>query len=207
MLTADQIKERLDPLADDLVEGHLRGWEMWLQLMRERPDFTRPLERSERAALVHRHVCQEIDQRVSRRGYQMNRALTFSALAVGTDLLVRFKYMRDGQPWNVQTGQQRLLARQLYNDDMMDALALEGFTEPPTFVTAGYILDPREAEIAKVFILRECIGLDPQMIDLYPRRQVAAEPLVFPFIPDMRPARISSDEEIRIAEEPTKDDS
>jgi hypothetical protein len=194
VLTKDEIADRIAPISDDIVTGYLTSWRSWLTEVKERPHFTRPLGPTERANVVHAHACQEVELLVAKRGYAFNTALGFKALAVGTDLLVRFKYQRGGaSPANVRTDQQISLGRQEFTEDMMATLALEGFTRPPEFVTAGYILNLPETDISRVVIRRDCLGYQPLQFDLYSTEALTfAEPLTLPNIEEPVPAPIRS---------------
>jgi hypothetical protein len=194
MLTMQDIQTRIAPVTDDIASGFVAGWDTWLKMVNDHPEFTRPFGPTVRANIVHAHACQEINERVSARGYGFNTALGFKALAVGNDLLLRFKYQRDGgPPSNVRTFQQRELARQRYTDKGMATLALEGFSDPPEFVTVGYILNVNGTKISRIVVRRDCRGYLPLQFDIYPAAIATfVEPLLLPNIEEPTPAKIRS---------------
>lgn len=127
--------------------------------------------------------------------------LGFFAVRIGSYILLRFKYVgNDGGPHNVATRQQRLLARQTYDEEM--ALALNGDVSlaPPTLLTCGYTLTDR-AEVDRIEIRRDCDGHLPWMYDIY-GGGVVNEPIFIDGMADeAKPATVTSSGETQRKDE------
>ena len=194
LLDLDAIRDRLKPMVPAFIESHLRAWEIWRQL--QTTPFALPLEAADRASFVHRHVCRELGIRLTALGYVIARPLGFNTLSVHPDLLIRFKFVRHGQPHNIQTLQQQLLQQQSYKPEGMESLLLDGFSEPPTFLTAAWTLDHRGTEISEIMVRRDCLGSDTIQWTIYPDDNFN-EPLPLPNIPQPLGPRISSSRSLK----------
>ncbi len=113
---------------------------------------------------------------------------------MGANPLVRFKCVNDGAPSNVETDQQRLLARHQYDDDAMAALMLDGIPSPPTLLTCGYSLDA--AALLKSVEVRCDYGKRPLWRWLIWGDAASGggvvEPLPLPNVPGPKPAQVRS---------------
>jgi len=101
-----------------------------------------PLDETARANNIHCWWRSGVRQALQGQpGIREISALQFFAVAVDSNPVVRFKCVSLGEPSNVRTGQQKDLSRQEYDDDLMEALTLEGIPSPPTTLTCGYSLN------------------------------------------------------------------
>jgi len=186
-------KRRLRPIHDDLVEAHQTTLDKWRKLGDEYPAWVLAFDAAERAQQLHAHIKLEVATVAESWGrrVRVSEALDFFALCVGRDILLRFKFLGPSGPSNVQTEHQKLLARQLYDDDMMSALAFDGFTQPPTLLTCGYRLT-NDDYLKTLVIRRDKKGEPSWEYPIYGDDGVAVEPLRFRGMPDNGPARVRS---------------
>ena len=190
MIELPECQELIDPLKEALIGAHLEGFRLCQEIFTKNPGFAAPLTSSEKKAIIHQHVCNEVGNRLP-QGMALTDKPGFWALTVNDRLLVRFKCLNDGAPRSYATGQQRRLDRQEFTQEMLSGLNLN---VPPTFVTAGYTTADDWSEIARVLVRRDCVGHLPWSFDIYPSEAVE-EPLAFPGIADVEPAVVSSTRE------------
>lgn len=143
MLTLDDARGLLDPFREQVfLAPALAGVATWHRFVEREPAMAAPLDETARANVIHCWWRNEVRRALaSVAGIREVQALGFFAVAVAANPLVRFKCVSAGTPTNVETGQQTLLARQLYDDDAMAALEIDGIPAPPTLLTCGYSLD------------------------------------------------------------------
>ncbi len=143
ILTMHEAQALLDPYRESvLVDPAVRAVAMWQKFVVRAPDLAAPLDETARANNIHCWWRTEVRRALGQaNGIREVRALGFFAVAVDTNPLVRFKFLGDGSPSNVLTGQQRDLAFHRYDDDAMRALALDRIYAPPTILSVGYSLD------------------------------------------------------------------
>lgn len=190
LIDLPEAKGRLDFLVPHLNDSHKAAWSSWLTLVKESPAFALPLNHRTRANIFHNHVCTEVEQRVGDlAGVEITDALGFFAIKVGGDILLRFKYVGHGAPANVRTDQQKRLARQTWNEQMMLALTGDDSLTPPTLLTCGYVIDGDE--IGRVEIRCDCKGKVSWSYDIYGGETVIA-PQALPGQEDTaKPAKIT----------------
>lgn len=198
VLTLDEVAQRLEPLHPTFCAAHLGAAARLRKVADEMPEVIAPLNTTERANFLHGQVRDLVSVGVEEiAGAQVTEWDLFT-VAVGGDLLVRFKFLGNGEPANVLTEQQRLLARQRYKEEAMAVLALAGIEMPPTTVTCGYTLDG--FDIAKVTIRRDCSGHQTWLYDIYGGDEVA-EPLLLPGMKEAKPAVVRSARDKQRADE------
>ncbi len=198
MITLPVAQERLAPLHEPIVDSYLAAHASWIELLTRSPRLALPLDRTTRANFINDHACHEITHRVEPiEGVKPFEGLGFFALSLD-GILLRFKFLGyKGLPSNVRTRQQGLLARQLYNEDMVTALEGGGIPLAPTLLTAAYVLD--EDKIGRIEIRRDCRGHLPWKYDIYGGTAVV-EPIPLPGMEDeAKPAIVVSKK--RMAEE------
>lgn len=193
LVGVDEARAHLDPHTDALVEVVLRPFALWRTFVEETPALALPLGESERAQILHANMRFEARQKFdSVSGVTPTGALDFFALYVEPHVLLRIKHLNGG-PQNYPTDQQQLLHQQLYDDDMMSALALDGVVEPPTLLTLGYRLNLDASEVSSIVVRRDLKGHPPWEYGIYGAAEgTMAEPQVLPNIPPVVPARITS---------------
>jgi hypothetical protein len=191
LITLDEARERIDPLRGILVEGHEATAKKWETLVTEQPDLARVLDATTRANFLHDHLCAEISRRVGGiPNVEATDALDFFALRIGTEILLRHKFVGQGAPSNVKTKQQKRLARQEFDEATMYALTGDKAFKPPTLLTCGYTLDG--VEIDRIEIRMDCVGKLPWSFDIYGGEAVA-EPLILQGMADeSKPAAVKS---------------
>lgn len=190
MIELNECQELIGPLKGALVNGHIEGFRVCQEIFTNNPAFAAPLTSSEKKAIIHQHVCNEIGTRLP-DGITLTDRLGFWSVTIEERLLVRFKCLNDGLPRSYPTTQQRRLDRQQFTQEMLGGL---GLGEPPTFVTAGYTVADDWSNIHRVLVRRDCVGHLPWTFDIYPAAAVE-EPLAFPGIPSVVPAMVSSTRE------------
>lgn len=190
MIDLPEAKERLELLEPHLIAVHQAAMSSWVEHLKNDPEFTEPLDTTTRANILNDHVCRKIERRVAElSGVTVNDKLGFFALMVGDDILLRFKYVGQGAPMNVATEQQRLLARQMYSEQMMLSLTGDLAGEPPTMLTCGYVIDGDE--IGRIEIRCDCVGHQTWSYDIYGGERVTM-PQALPGQEDTtKPARIT----------------
>lgn len=193
LITADQARKRIQPIESVLVDAYKSAVEVWRDLVNKHPAFALPLDATARANFLHCHFRDQVDRRIADRAHAtVNDRLGFYALLLHPDVLLRIKYVGngDGAPHNYPTYQQRLLARQNYDVEMLELLGLDPSLAPPTFLTCGYTLDGLEPE--RLEIRRDCRGRQSWSFDIY-GGETLIEPLVFDGMgDDTKPARVAS---------------
>lgn len=142
LMRLDLARERLDPHADTLLVATFKtAVQQWNTLLSEQPAMASAFTATTRANIIHDLTCRAVRGALSScKNVREIKALGFFALAIGDDIIVRFKYVPTGMPNNVSTIQQELLAKQQYNEEVIAQLNMEGIPNPPTIVTCGYLL-------------------------------------------------------------------
>jgi hypothetical protein len=189
VLSLLEVRQQLDPLHPIFTAAHIGAAKRLRDVTEKFPEAMAALNATERANWLHGQIRSLVSAGVETVESARITAWDIDTVAVGVNLLVRFKYVGGGSPANVDTEQQRLLAKQSYKDVALEVLALAGITEPPTTVTCGYTLDG--FDIGRVMIRRDCAGHDPWTYDIYGGAAVV-EPLLLRGIEEARPARVSS---------------
>jgi hypothetical protein len=190
MLSRSEVQSRLAPHHDLLVDAHLGAAARIKKVMEGCPELIAALDATERANLIHGQVRDLVTVAVEGMHGIKTTSWSVFSLAVGPNLLVRFRYVgRRGAPVNAPTGQQKLLARQTYKEEAMAVLALAGITEPPTTVTCGYTLEG--LDIGRVVIRRDCGGHEPWVYSLY-GEAVDYEHMTLPGTTEAKPAVLRS---------------
>ena len=191
MIDLPDARELTQPLHDLMINAHKAAVKQWEKLLTERPDFGLPLDTTTRANYIHAHLVYEIKQRVEGiPDVTPTEDLGFFALRVGSDILLRFKYVGHGRPHNVGTKQQRHLARQAYTGQMMLTLTGDPGLTPPTLITVGYTLDG--SELARIEIRRDCKNHLPWRFDIYGGTELI-QPIVLDGLADTaKPAIVTS---------------
>ncbi len=187
-------KRRLEPLHEGLAQAHLNVTAKWRKLNEEYPEWTLPFDAGERAQQLHSHVCLEVATLAEEWADDVfaTKALDFFALSVGGNMLVRFKHLGLSGPQNYPTKQQKNLAKQLYDDDMLAALRLAGISEPPTLLTCGYRLEADGMTVASVAVRWDMKFHPSWEYPIYGETVSAVEPLRFEEMPNESPARLRS---------------
>lgn len=172
----------------------------WQRFVEQQPEMAVPMDETTRANMIHAWWRHEVRRVLAcTTGIREVSALGFFAVAVDGNPLVRFKSVNSGGPSNVDTEQQKLLARQQYDDDAMSALALKGIPSPPTLLTCGYLVDV--AAVLKSIEIRCDYGRS--LLWRWPIWGDAAEggsvvePMPLPGIPGPKPAQVRSAREQR----------
>jgi hypothetical protein len=181
-----EVSDLLEPLQATLTEAHLEAAKRFREMA---PATVAALNARERANFLHAQIRALVSADVEDIEGAEVTAWDVDTVAVGSNLLVRFKFLGNGDPANVSTKQQELLARQQYKQETMELLALSGITEPPTIVTCGYTLNGME--IGRILIQRDCKGHDRWFYDIYGGSTVH-EPLHLPGIEEAKPAVVRS---------------
>lgn len=153
LLTMVEAQWRLRPYEESMIINPHRtataAWRRWAGLM---PDEVSALNPTSRANVIHDWIERQVREVIpDLDGVVDVSSLGFFAVSTHPDLLLRFKFVGNGGPANIATDQQRALAKQMYDDEMMALLTLDGLTEPPTLLTCGYTLD-YEMEISRLTI-------------------------------------------------------
>jgi hypothetical protein len=161
----------------------------WTDEVKERSAFTLPFGPTTRKQIIHDHVRAHITISVIEiPEVEPDESLGFFGLKIGSEILLRFKYVGQGAPRNVATRQQRLLAKQTYDEQMTFALTGDAALEPPTLLTCGYTIDGDK--IGRVEIRCDCKGHIAWSYDIYGGDTVIA-PQTLPGQKDTtKPARI-----------------
>lgn len=143
MLTLDETQNILGDHARALFakpfEAAVRTWHTFVE---REPEMALPLDATSRANMIHNWAQREV--RTALVDHPVARELSslgFFAVAVGSNPLIRLKFLNGGRPSNVATEQQKELARHRYGEEAMQALIAEGLPKPPTLLTCGYRLD------------------------------------------------------------------
>jgi hypothetical protein len=192
----DAAREALDSIESELIAAHHSAMGKWEELLTETPHLALPLDATARANFIHPHLCREVEQRLPNMpGARSTDALGFYALIVRDEVLLRFKYLRQGHPSNYKTFQQKLLSRQTYTTDMVDVLEL---FRAPTLLTCGYTLEG--AKVGRIEIRRDCKNHLTWSYDIYGGTDVAVPIVMDGLADDAKPATISSKRGVQIDE-------
>ncbi len=143
MLSLDDARQILNPFRQQVFAAPpVTAVATWHRFVEQQPKMAMAVDETTRANMIHCWWRDEVRRVLaSTSGMREIGALGFFAVAVAANPLVRFKCVSGGAPSNVETEQQRLLAKQQYDEDAMAALALDGVPSPPTLLTCGYSLD------------------------------------------------------------------
>jgi hypothetical protein len=196
MLMLDDARTLLGPHAPSVfVAPNVGAVEAWQDFVRSAPDLASAMDETARANVIHCAIKQRAAAAVEDRfGARVAARLGFFAVAFDVRALVRYKLLSGGVPSNVSTFQQALLAKQQYDDDMMLALAEDGFPTPPTLLTCGYRLTP-DSQLRSVEVRCDYDGKMVWRWPIYGREAdggTVMEPLPLPNMPGPVPARVRS---------------
>lgn len=189
MLTQKEVAERLREVSPIFVAAHQGAAERFKALLKDQPASAAALNATERANFLHGQVRDLVSVGVEPIQGAVVTSWNIFTVAVGDDLLVRFKHLGCGKPANVRTEQQILLAKQTYTEETMALLGQVGIVKPPTTVTCGYSLIGYD--ISQVLIRRDRKSDLSWTYSLYPYETVA-EPQMFPGMEPAKPARVQS---------------
>jgi hypothetical protein len=184
-------KEKIDRIELILVDSHKKIIDLWFEMVRDVPQYVKGMKPATRAGWIHDHLCPEVEAHVSDiPGVYAHDALGFFALTIDDEILMRLKYIGQGAPSNVATDQQKLLAVQKYDEDMLAALGSDAALMPPTLLTCGYTLG--DGELGRLEIRCEYNHKTIWSFDIYGGEAVSA-PLEFPNMPqEALPAVVKS---------------
>ncbi|MDP9091686.1 MAG: hypothetical protein M3N95_01775 [Actinomycetota bacterium] len=141
LLTLDEARVRLDPIAEAvLVKPCLQAVKEWNKIVKQFPSYAATFSPTTRAGIIHDLTTRAVRGALPSGARELT-AYGFFVIIVSEDLAIRYKYVVSGQPRNVATDKQDLLATHKYDAEMVEALVLDGSSEPPTLVTCGYRLD------------------------------------------------------------------
>lgn len=192
MIRLDNARRLIQPIEGKLIDAHHAASEAWRDLLTKHPHLSLPLDRTARANFIHCHLESEIGRRIEPvASATTTDALEFFAVRIGTRILLRFKYVGHGAPHNVSTVQQKLLARQTYNEQMVLALTGDIDLAPPTLLTCGYTLTD-EAKIDRIEIRRDCKRHLPWSYDIYGGETVIEPTFIEGMADEAKPARVAS---------------
>jgi len=191
LIQAPAAKEKIKRLEAALVDPHKAVIKRWFEMVAEVPQYTKSMKPSTRAGWIHDHLCPEVEAALEGiPGVFAHEALGFFAVSIDNEILMRLKYIGQGTPSNVATEQQKLLARQEYDEEMLAALGTDPALNPPTFLTCGYTLG--EGELGRLEIRCEYKGKTLWSFDLFGGEAMSA-PLEFPgTAQEALPARVKS---------------
>lgn len=151
LLTASEAQALTEPYHQKWADAHQRSWDRYQDRAMNDPEFIKPLKSTERAAIIHRHVCDEVS-RIP--GAVCTERVGFFAQVIEPRALVRFKLLDPSfKPKNYPTSQQQELDRQEFNDGIMQQLTLDGIEDAPTLLTCGYLLSITEDEISRILVV------------------------------------------------------
>lgn len=175
LLGMTEARERLDPFTEKLlVKPCLSAISDYNKFVAAMPGPAAAISSTTRAGMIHDWTARAVRGAMC-EGAREVVAYGFFTIIVRDDLAVRYKYIAAGQPSNVATERQTLLARHCYDDDLMGALALDGVTTPPTLVTCGYKLggDGRisslivQCDYGKTILWRYFVHGEPGVVGAY----------------------------------------
>lgn len=190
MLSLDEVRQQLDRLHPIFVAAHVGAYKRLQDVQEKYPEFVSAMNARERANVLHGQVRSLVAVGVEPEENAQVTEWDIDTVAVGFNLLVRFKFLGNGDPANNKsTEQQRLLDAQRYKSSAMTVLALAGITEPPTIVTCGYTSDGNG--LGRVLIQRDCKGHERWNYDIHGGTAVV-EPLRFVGMDEARPAVVRS---------------
>ncbi len=191
LIQAPTAKEKLDRVEAALIASHRTVVDRWFEMVSEVPQFAKAMKPTTRAGWIHDHLCPEVEAAVEDISkVSAHEALGFFALNIDDEILMRLKYVGQGAPSNVATDQQKLLARQEYDEVMLAALGSDPALGLPTFLTCGYTLG--DGELGRLEIRCDYKRKTLWSFDLYGGEAVSA-PLEFPGMPqEALPALVKS---------------
>lgn len=191
LIQAPQAKEKIERVKTALVDPHKTVVDRWFQMVEEVPQYTKAMKPSTRAGWIHDNLCPEVEAAIAEiPNVFAHEALGFFALSIDSEILMRLKYVGQGAPSNVSTDQQKLLARQEYDEEMMTALGTDPALNPPTFLTCGYTLG--DGELGRLEIRCEYKRKTLWSFDLFGGEAMSA-PLEFSgMAQEALPARVKS---------------
>lgn len=191
LIELDAASAQIEPLKGILIEAHEAAAAKWEELVTEQAHLAYALDATTRANFIHNHLCAEAEGRVGGiPGVVATDALGFFALWINGEILMRHKFVGQGAPSNVSTTQQKLLASQQFDEEMMFTLTGDRAFQPPTFLTCGYTLDG--VKVSRIEIRMDCKAQLPWSFDIYGGDEMA-EPLVLPGMKDeSKPAIVKS---------------
>jgi hypothetical protein len=133
MLSMSQVQQMLSGgLHDVIVDAHKGGFKRYADVADEFPAVVAAFNQRERANFLHSQIRQLVEVGVESRDDAQVTSWDIDTLAVGVNLLVRFKYLGNGAPANNKsTEQQKLLDRQMYTEETMALLARAGIMDAP----------------------------------------------------------------------------
>ena len=142
LLSLDDAKDRLSAHQESvLVQPCQKAVKDWNSFVTTMPALAATISLTTRAGMVHDFTIAAVRAALT-SGIREIPSYGFFVVVFADDLAVRYKYIADGQPRNLSTEKQGHLAKHQYGEELLDALALEGITSPPTLVTCGYTLSP-----------------------------------------------------------------
>lgn len=191
LIQAPQAKERIERVEAALIDPHKTVVDRWFGMVAEVPQYTKAMKSAARAMWIHDNLCPEVEAAVDDiPDVFAHEALGFFALSIDNEILMRLKYIGQGAPSNVSTEQQKLLARQEYDEEMMTALGTDPALNPPTFLTCGYTIG--DGELGRLEIRCEYKRKTLWSFDLFGGEAMSA-PLEFPgMAQEALPARVKS---------------
>ncbi len=191
LIQAPEAKETIERIEGVLIESHKTIIDRWFEMVAEVPQYTKGIGASTRAGWIHDHLCPEVEAGVEGiPDVFAHEALGFFALSIDSEILMRLKYVGQGAPSNVATEQQKLLARQQYDEEMVAALGTAPALNPPTLLTCGYTLG--DGELGRLEIRCEYKKKTQWSFDLYGGEAMSA-PIEFPgTTQEALPARVQS---------------
>jgi hypothetical protein len=194
LIEAPAAKEKIERVEAILIDRHKVVVDRWFEMVAAVPQYAKAMKPTTRAGWIHDHLCPEVEAGVDGIADVLaHEALGFFALSIDNEILMRLKYVGQGAPSNVATDQQKLLARQEYDEAMLDSLGTDPALGLPTFLTCGYTLG--DGELGRLEIRCDYKRKTLWSFDLYGGEAVSA-PLEFPGMPqEALPALVKSNRE------------
>jgi hypothetical protein len=182
LIQAPEAREKVERVEDALINAHKEKVALWFEMVTKAPQYAKPVTPTTRAGWIHDHLCPEVEAAVADiPGVFAHEALGFFALSIDNEILMRLKYVGQGAPSNVATDQQKLLARQEYDEAMLAALGADPALGLPTFLTCGYTLG--DGELGRLEIRCDYKSNTLWSFDFYGGEAVSA-PLHFHGMPE-----------------------
>jgi len=195
----EEVQTRLEPFNECFISSHERSVASYRKALEVEPEMAAAFSSTRRAIDIHERTCFHIRKSaISMEGIYVTGLPTFF-VAVGNDLLVRFKTLQSGSPQNHDSEAQRHYSRQQFKPEDMENLAMFGIFSPPTIVTCGYTLHLNELLLDRVLIQRDCKGHQPWWYTISGGAEVS-EPLLIAGTEEITPARIGPMRRIKPAE-------
>ncbi|MDH2904562.1 MAG: hypothetical protein PXZ08_11540 [Actinomycetota bacterium] len=190
MLTMEEVQSRLEPFIECFVSSHEKAVASYRKALEAEPEMVAAFSPSRRALDIHERTCFHIRSASLRmEGIHVTSLSTFF-VAVGNEVLVRFKTLQSGSPRNHASEAQWFYDRQQIKPEDMEDLASFGILEPPTIVTCGYTLHLSELLLDRVLIQRDCKGHQPWWYTISGGVEIS-EPLHIAGTEEITPARIA----------------